>query len=474
MTLARQNVLLSLGVALPAALLLHAGVLGMQASAQQTQLARIAESFMSEIVRQTCESDPQWFLAGPRTGRPRPEERLLPDADVRLPRPSAEELPFEFFAFDEGFVPASVAGPRFPETFKRAMRASVSERQVSGEYASATGTGLQVARFTGWSPGPCAYLLFRQQPVPRQWLRRAVLFTSLYGVSFLVALAAAWPVAARVRKLSKAALESVRKEYTEMVPVKGQDEISSLGSVFNDAAADIRLRIADAQDREETLRRYVANTTDDVAQPMAALATTLAALAKRDGAELRDSMREAHRLSMRLENLAAVTRLRGITEGSPREPVDLVLAIDDVLASRAELAESCGVTLEKTTPVGGVTIQADGPLIRQAIANLVDNAIVYNRPGGRVHVDLKSYEHGGRFSLVVADNGPGVSDEEFAGLTAKKRFRGDEAKTRRPGERGLGLALTREVADRFGLALDLRRPSQGGFEAGLAPRGSVA
>jgi len=40
----------------------------------------------------------------------------------------------------------------------------------------------------------------------------------------------------------------------------------------------------------------------------------------------------------------------------------------------------------------------------------------------------------------VIDNGPGVSDEEFTGLTANKRFRGDEASTRRPGGRGLGLA----------------------------------
>jgi len=444
----------------------------MQAGAQRTQLSRIAESFMSEIARQTCESDPQWFLAGPRTGRPQPEERLLPDADVRLPRPSAEQLPFEFFAFDEAFVPSSVAGPRFPEDFKRAMRASIAERQVLGEYDSASGTGLQVARFTGWSPGPCAYLLFRQQPVPRHWLRSITLFLSLYGVSFLVALLTAWPVAARIRRLSKAALESARKEYTEMVPVKGNDEISSLASVFNDTAADIRLRITDARDREETLRRYVSNTTDDVAEPMAGLSIQLAGLAKRDGPELRGAMLEAHRLSMRLQNLAAVTRLRAITENSPREPVDLVQIIDEALASRALLAESSGVTLEKQAPVGGVTIQADGPLIRQALANLVDNAIVYNRPGGRVRVELKSYEHGGRFSLVVADDGPGVPDEAFSALSAHKRFRGDEAKTRRPGERGLGLALAREVADRFGLALDLRRPSQGGFEAELAPRGS--
>jgi signal transduction histidine kinase len=64
----------------------------------------------------------------------------------------------------------------------------------------------------------------------------------------------------------------------------------------------------------------------------------------------------------------------------------------------------------------------------------------------------------------VADTGQGVSDEEFRGLTAVRRFRGDEGRIRRPGAPGLGLAVAREVADRFKLQLDLKRPGQAGFE----------
>jgi signal transduction histidine kinase len=108
--------------------------------------------------------------------------------------------------------------------------------------------------------------------------------------------------------------------------------------------------------------------------------------------------------------------------------------------------------------------------MEQAVANLLDNAIVYNRPGGSVRIELSPYDHGRRFRLLVADSGPGVTDEELAGLTANKRFRGDESRTRRPGGRGLGLALAREVADRFGLQLDLRQPAGGGLEAEIATR----
>jgi signal transduction histidine kinase len=101
---------------------------------------------------------------------------------------------------------------------------------------------------------------------------------------------------------------------------------------------------------------------------------------------------------------------------------------------------------------------------------VLDNAIIYNDAGGVVRIELHAYDNGRRVSLLIADNGPGVSEEEFEGLTANKRFRGDESRTRRPGGRGLGLALAREIADRFGLTLDLRQPTSGGLEAEFLTR----
>ena len=128
------------------------------------------------------------------------------------------------------------------------------------------------------------------------------------------------------------------------------------------------------------------------------------------------------------------------------------------------------MTIDTSKASAPATIQADGPLVRQAIANVLDNAIIHNRPGGTVKITLESYDRGQRFKLLIADNGPGVSDDDFAELTANKRFRGDESRTRRPGGRGLGLALALEVADRFGMSFDVRQPSAGGFEAEFATR----
>jgi signal transduction histidine kinase len=140
------------------------------------------------------------------------------------------------------------------------------------------------------------------------------------------------------------------------------------------------------------------------------------------------------------------------------------------VTSRAALARAADVPWNLQPPDPGVTVQADARLLEQAIGNVLDNAILHSGAGARVRVELRGFEHGGRFSLRITDSGPSLTDQDFSELTANRRFRGDESRTRRPGGRGLGLALAREVADRFGLQLDLRRPVSGGFEVELAPR----
>src|SRR3990172_7718265 len=177
MTLARRNILAALLIALPAAMAIYTGINQVERRDRKALLERIAQAHLTELVRDACVADAQWFLAGPRTGRPRPEERLQPDADVRLPRPSADPLPFEYFAYDEDFTPRSVAGPRFPDSFKRAMRSVPAEKIVTGEYSNALGSGIQTAVTTNWTPGPCSFLLFRQVDPPSRTLTKSAIFT---------------------------------------------------------------------------------------------------------------------------------------------------------------------------------------------------------------------------------------------------------------------------------------------------------
>jgi signal transduction histidine kinase len=297
------------------------------------------------------------------------------------------------------------------------------------------------------------------------------MFGGLFVLFFIVGMVATSPTAARIRRLSLAARKSAQHDFADIVEVSGSDEIGSFGALFNDTAADIRRKAKDASEREEALRRYVENTTIDVGEPLAKLERDLGRMmAVRADRDVVAAVKEAHRLTMQVQNLAAAIRLRGVSDTTPRESVHLASVVAALVADRASLAEAAGVTIDASKAGGAATISADKALIEQAIANVLDNAIIYNRAGGSVRIELHAYDHGQRFKLLVADTGPGVSDEAFEGLTANKRFRGDESRTRRPGGRGLGLALAREVADRFGLQLDLRQPTTGGMEVEFSTR----
>ena len=470
MILSRQHLLVSLALALPAAVLVLFAVNWLDGRERIALIERTAEAHMVDTMRDACLQDPQWFLAGPRLARPRLDERQIPDADVKLPRPSREQLPFEIFAYDDQYSPSSVAGPRFPDDFKRAMRSTSPATLTSGEYDSEKGPGVQAAIVTGWR-GACSVLLFRQQPAPGRALTQAGLVTGLFVVFFLVAMVSVRPTGARIRRLSQDAIRSAKSDYAELVSVRGNDEIGSLSSLFNETAAELRRKATESRDREEVLRRYVENTAADVAEPLAALERHLSLMmAARPDRDVVAAVKEAHRLANQLQNQAAVIRLRGITDATPRESVNLAAVVASVVESRRSLVEAANVTIDASKATAPATVQADAILIEQAIANVIDNAILHNNPGGSVRIELHAYDHGQRFKLLVADTGPGVSDEDFAGLTANKRFRGDESRARWPGGRGLGLAISREVADRFGLQFDLRQPTTGGLEAEFSTR----
>ena len=470
MPLRRRLLLINILLALAAAAIVDFAVARVRAADREVALERAATAFLSDFARDSCETDSSWFLAGPRGGRPTQAQRQMVDAEVYLPRPKTDPLPFEFFPYDEQFLGSSTASPRFPDDLKQILKATPSLRIAGSPFVTPEGTGHQVAELTGWTPGRAPCCSSARVPSPAPGLRRAAIFTGSALLVFAVATIAIAPTAARIRKLSAAARASAREEYASMTPVSGTDEIASLAAAFNEASADIRRKMVDATDREEALQRHVSVASEDVAGPLAALSADLgrleesASLAADARHAVRQAIRSAHQLTVRLENLAAVARLRTGADRLSRPKIDVTDVVRDVVTRRRDLARASDVTLHVVSPPNPIEFEADPGLLAQAIGNVVDNAIFYNRPGGRVDIELKSYERDHKFSLRIADDGPGVDDEQYGGLTANKRFRGDESRTRRPGGRGLGLALAREIADRLGLVLEIRRPSGGGLE----------
>ena len=469
MKLRGRLLVMALVSAIPAAILVFAVNESLRDRDMRLALSRFVTSQLTDDTRERCESNPNWFLAGPRPDRPSPQQLAAPDADVIAPRAITQELPFEFFAYDDGFLPLSTAGPRFPAEFRLALKSG--SKVAVGPFVTPAGTGQQEALLPGWFGSPCVALLFRMRPVPHQATERVLLLSSLGLLFFGVALVAGAPIVVRLRKIASEAQHSASEEYRSGVTVSGRDEMSAMAFAFNEAAADIRRRATDVKDREESLRRYIGSTSENVTMPLTDLERRLAALDRPDApaemqAQIKAAITDAHSLAMRLQNLSVAATLRMALESPAADAVDLKALVQQVLARQAGFARALGVSVAFVPADGPIVTVADAALLDQAVNNLVDNAIRYNRSGGQVTISLDQTRDG-RFSLRVSDDGPGVPDDVLAKLNANRRFRGDEGRTQRPGDLGLGLAIVREVADRFRMQWAFRRSAVGWFEAEL-------
>jgi two-component system phosphate regulon sensor histidine kinase PhoR len=108
-------------------------------------------------------------------------------------------------------------------------------------------------------------------------------------------------------------------------------------------------------------------------------------------------------------------------------------------------AEREGKTLE-TVPGEG-NFAADLRTLTLAVSNLVDNAIKYGKPGGRITVSGKM--EGGECAIEVADDGPGISAEHLPRLF-ERFYRVDKGRSRELGGTGLGLSIARHIVESHG------------------------
>jgi signal transduction histidine kinase len=470
MTLRKQLMVGSAAAAIAVAVAGTLAIEMLRARDRRIALERASAAAVTEHQKEACEASPNWFLAGPREARPTKEELAQPDADVYTKRPDTKARPFEYFAFDEEFKGVTTAAPRFPEALRQALKSG--NQFASQTWTGPDGLGVESARLTGWRQSECAVLLFRAAPSPNQAWERAGIFAGLFAATFIAAFMIGTPTERRARSVANAMRASARDSYAAMLPMGGGDEVTSINAIFSDAASEIRLRTTEIREQQEALRRLTEETAQDVVAPLAAvpqrLADVLASVSLTPAVreQIFAALRDAQTVALRGSNLVTTARLRDRDAGIQSGSVDLTSTVTKVVSGYAMLANAYGVRLSASVPDAAVMATGDPELFEAMLANLVDNAIRYNRPGGAVSVDLDG-DPRGKFKLVVSDEGPGLNDAMLKYVNGVRRFRGDERRKHRQDEVGLGLAIVHEVTGRAKIGLSFRRKDNGGLEVTL-------
>jgi len=287
-----------------------------------------------------------------------------------------------------------------------------------------------------------------------------LLSISVAGLSLIALLAAlrggAW-LAQRallpVAQVAQTAQQIVRAEdLGQRVPAaSGSDELGQLTATVNEML-----------ERLETLftaqRRFVADVSHELRTPLTAMLGNLEMI-RRGAATDPQALAAMERELNRLRRLVSDLLLLAQTESGVqlrREPVALDELVLEVVRDLAPLAR--GVVL---LPDVAEQVEAPGDRdrIKQALMNMVVNALQHTPAGGKVQVAIACTDECAR--LTVSDTGMGIDAEDLPHVF-ERFFRADKARSRTSGGAGLGLAIVKWVADAHGGTVEVQSaPDQG-------------
>jgi signal transduction histidine kinase len=281
---------------------------------------------------------------------------------------------------------------------------------------------------------------------------------SLTTLAVVVALAAVagWIVAGRVlrpvHKIAAAARAASEHDLSARVALTGpRDELRELADTFDEMLG----RLQTTFDSQE---RFIANASHELRTPLMVMRATVdVVLAKPvpTHTELRGMAQDIRVAVDHAEGLveALLTLARNGRGLTVREDVDLATIAEDVLDAVEPRDRRAHASLEPAVTSG------DPVLLERLIANLVDNAVRYNIPGGDVWVTTSTV--GGRPSVVVANTGPIVPPEAIGGLF--EPFHRLNDRTTGDGF-GLGLAIVASIAAMHHGTVTAHPRSEGGLQ----------
>jgi signal transduction histidine kinase len=297
----------------------------------------------------------------------------------------------------------------------------------------------------------------------RRALRAVLLyFVGALGLTTVGSLGAGWVLAGRalrpVARITATARRVSDENLGERIELDGpDDELKELAETF-DAMLEKLDRAFESQ------RRFVAHASHELRTPLSVMRTALdvtledpdasradvAAMA----ATLRDAVSRSEQLAERLLTLAAGDR--GLERRETVDLADVCREVWEELAPRAHDRRLDAELDRRPAPTAG-----DRILLRQLVANLVDNAIRHNRDGGRLRIATGSNAEG--VFVTVTNDGARIPPAELDGLLAPfRRLDGDHCET--AAGFGLGLSIVDCVTRAHHGELQLRARPEGGLE----------
>ncbi|MFI1681973.1 ATP-binding protein [Streptomyces sp. NPDC020607] len=330
------------------------------------------------------------------------------------------------------------AGAVGPESTTAATASCVdtARREQLGPYVSSPAL-LFITSSDGTRSAP-AFSLSRANTI-----RLALLAAAVLAVTIAVTALAATRLTRPLRALTAATRRMKNGESSEPVPARATrsaGEISQLAAAFNDMAAHRKAL-------EEQRKAMVSDVAHELRTPLSNIRGWLEAaedgVVDTDPELVTSLLEEALLLQHIVDDLQDLAAADAGTLRLHREPVRAAEIADQVAAAHQARADGAGVRL-RATAFGDPWVTADPLRLRQAIGNLVSNAVRHTPEGGSVRISCRTTPEA--VLIEVADTGTGIAPADLPHVF-DRFWRADKSRTRATGGSGLGLSIVRKLVE---------------------------
>jgi heavy metal sensor kinase len=241
------------------------------------------------------------------------------------------------------------------------------------------------------------------------------------------------------------------------VPHTG-DELQRLSETLNGMLARL----------EQAFRRitqFTADASHELRTPVALMRTRAEIALRRPRSEeeyretLRQTLDDLQRTSSLIENLMLLARADSGAEALPRTRINIAESVGEACLEGRTLAETKQISFLEELPASPLWIEGDANSLQRLFLILLDNAVKYTPPQGRITVSLSSSD--GFAVTEIRDTGIGIAALDLPHIF-ERFFRADRARSRQTGGAGLGLSIGQWIAQAHGGTISaLSKPGEG-------------
>ena len=244
----------------------------------------------------------------------------------------------------------------------------------------------------------------------------------------------------RIVTLAEMTKKVAEGDYSQRFLTQGEDEVAELGREFNRLTQRL-------ETTEKQRRQFVSDASHELKTPIAAITLLADSIVQNENMDeetirefVTDIVHESNRLQKMTEELLDLSRMDDGNIGKS-VPVNMTKVTEEAVALLKPLSSEQNVEIKLDLEPDSIVLATENDLYH-VVFNLVENAIKYNVPEGKVTVTLRTA--GDRIRMEVEDTGIGIPENERESIF-HRFYRVDKARSREAGGSGLGLSIAHDA-----------------------------